>query len=91
LSESVTSVFEDAAATKLTVQVAVPAAVKLLGLQFKPLSPADATKGICADWTTPLRFPNTLDVSPKATVPAVTVNCALVCPVTIVALAGVVN
>jgi hypothetical protein len=91
LSESPTEVFDVAAADRETVHVEDPAPVKPPGEQLKPLSAAGANRVIWSDWLEPFSVPVTVAMAPAVIVPAVTVNCALVCPFDTVTLPGVVS
>jgi hypothetical protein len=91
LSCRLTTVSAEAADARLTVQLEVPAAVKLLGVQLRPLSPAGATRLICVDRVTPFKVPLTVAVALVETVPVDTLKVALFEPLGIVTLAGAVN
>ncbi|MEI9813417.1 MAG: hypothetical protein WDO18_12585 [Acidobacteriota bacterium] len=80
LSDNPTDVFEPAADDKLTVHVALPLALKLLGLQLTPLSAAGATKVTCDVRFTPFSVAVTVAVLPVVIVPAVAVKVVLAVP-----------
>lgn len=93
LSESVTVALAAAAAVKLTVQVDVPAALKVFGEHDRELSTlgAGAAKPICELRVTPFKLAVTVAVCPEAMLPAVTVKFALLAPAPTFTLAGVVK
>jgi hypothetical protein len=91
LSERLTVVFEVAAAAKDTVQVALPAVVKLVGAQVKIESPAGATRLSGAVRVTPLSATVTVAVWLEPMVPADAVNEPLEPPLAMARVEGVVN
>jgi len=90
-SERDTDVFAGAAKTSETVQVAVPADVKLFGVQVKPDNPAGATNPTWVVRTTPLRFAVIVAVWLDAMAPALTEKVPLLAPFAMVREPGVVN
>ena len=92
LSESVTTKPPaDAASLKVTVQVEVPGAFTLAGVQVRLLSATAEFKLTDVVRVCPLQFAVTVAVWSLATVPAVAVNVPLLDPVLIVMLAGTLN
>jgi hypothetical protein len=74
LLDRVTEVLDAAFEASATVQVVLPAAVKLVCRQLKPLRPAGATRLIVVDWLTLFNRPVTAAVSLVAMVPTLTLN-----------------
>jgi hypothetical protein len=82
-----------AAASRETVQVAFPAALKLEGPQtreFRELG-AGAASPICVERVTPLRLAVTVAVCAEGMLPAVTEKVALLAPLATLTLPGVVS
>lgn len=93
-ADRLTTVSDDAAEARLTVQVELPGALKVFGAQLKPLrpeSPVGETRLICVDCVSPFRLPVTVTVSLVVIVPVETLNNPVVCPFGIVTFGGVVN
>jgi len=80
-----------AASFSVTVQVEVPGAFTLTGVQDRPLRVVGAFKFTDAVLVCPLQLAVTVAVSSLATVPATAVKLPLLDPVLIVTLAGTVN
>jgi hypothetical protein len=80
-----------AASLRVTVQVEVPGAFTLAGVQDKPLSVRAAFRFTDAVLLCPFQLAITVAVWPLLIVPAVAVNVPLLDPVLIVILAGTLN
>jgi hypothetical protein len=90
LSEIEIRAFAAAWAVKVTVQVELPAALKLFGEQeteFKELG-RGAARLIAMERVTPFRLAVTVAVWPEVMLPAVTAKVVLAAPLAIFALAG---